>query len=247
MQVNDVKIEDGKNARIVEIIDNASDISGSHTANITVGQNAKLRYIFLLHNDIENDFIEKRTITVGDGADVQAYFCYLGGKTVSVNLAYNIQQSARVEHETLFFGKASQDFRFTENYDFQKPSGFGRFHTKGIVSQHAKSNADANIVIRPGAHNTDSRLEMESYILGNEARSNMVPGLQIEANNVRAGHAARVTQINEDQLFYLQSRGLSESQATTLFLEGIFFGFINKLQDEKTEEIILAAVHELHS
>lgn len=98
--------------------------------------------------------------------------------------------------------------------------------TKGRITVKAVAGADAHIKItgmikiRKEAQETDDFLELRVLTLDASARAVAEPELEIEANNVKASHAASVGQVDRDQILYLMSRGLSRDQAQEQIVSG---------------------------
>ena len=69
------------------------------------------------------------------------------------------------------------------------------------------------IRVDPGAQQTDAFQETRNLLLSTKAHADAIPGLEIEANDVRCTHAAAVAQIDREQLYYLRARGLDEEAA----------------------------------
>ena len=70
-----------------------------------------------------------------------------------------------------------------------------------------------NIIVDPGAQKTDAFQESRNLLLSKRAHADAIPGLEIQANDVRCTHAAAVAQVDPEQLFYLRSHGLRERRA----------------------------------
>jgi Fe-S cluster assembly protein SufD len=81
----------------------------------------------------------------------------------------------------------------------------------------------------PGAQKTDAYQANRNLILSPHARADSIPGLEIMANDLRCTHGATVGQINEEELFYLMSRGLSRTVATRLIVEGFFAPVLDRI------------------
>ena len=224
---------------IIDVVNNTSQA----VQGVVIAPNDVAQYIFLL-TDEAGDFTDERTITIGEGARVDIWLCYFGKGNVTVKLIYEIQKNARVNHKLLFFGNGRRRLFFDEKYKFTSTGAYGRFSVQGLVTDEAVSNAVGNIMIEPGAQKTDSRLEMSGYILSEHAQATMVPSLQVQANDVKAGHAGKVSQLNDEQLFYLQSRGLTKQQARQLFVEGLFLGFVEGMESGAARERVLGMAKE---
>jgi len=91
---------------------------------------------------------------------------------------------------------------------------------RGVVDDEAQARIVGTIRVLPGAVKTNSFLTEKILILSDKARAEAVPNLEIEADDVKCSHAATVGKIDEEQLFYLMSRGLRRSQAEAMMVEG---------------------------
>jgi len=87
---------------------------------------------------------------------------------------------------------------------------------RGLISGRSSTVWRGMIKVDEGAQRTDAFQEARNLLLGKKAHADAIPGLEILANDVACTHAAAVAQIDEDQLFYLRSRGLSEADAKRL-------------------------------
>ena len=91
---------------------------------------------------------------------------------------------------------------------------------RGVLADRATSVWRGMIRVDKGAQQTDAFQENRNLLLSTEAHADAIPGLEIEADDVRCTHAAAVAQLDPDQLFYLQSRGLGDESAQRLVVEG---------------------------
>jgi Fe-S cluster assembly protein SufD len=79
-------------------------------------------------------------------------------------------------------------------------------------------------------------------LMQNTAHADMIPGLEIDANDVVAGHGATVGQIDEEQLFYLRARGIPEPKARQMIIEGFYETLFRKVKDVTVRERFWEAV-----
>jgi Fe-S cluster assembly protein SufD len=98
----------------------------------------------------------------------------------------------------------------------------GRITVKAVVGAHARVTIKGVIKIAKEAQETDSFLEIRVLLLDSTAYATADPELEIEANNVKASHAASIGQIDPEQIMYLMSRGMSNKQAQN----EIVYGFL---------------------
>ena len=87
------------------------------------------------------------------------------------------------------------------------------------------------IRVDPGAQRTDAFQESRNLLLSTDAHADAIPGLEIEADDVRCTHAAAIAQIDRDQLFYLRSHGLPEPQAHRLVVEGFLQELVERAHE----------------
>lgn len=105
-------------------------------------------------------------------------------------------------------------------------------HVRGVLFDESRARFYGLIRIDKGADKTLSLLENRMLILGDGARADSIPSLEIEADDVKASHAATIGRIDEPQLFYLQSRGIDRKTATRMVVDGFFEPIISKIGDD---------------
>lgn len=115
-------------------------------------------------------------------------------------------------------------------------------YARGIVSEQSKAVYRGMIKIQLGAHGSSADQNGHAMLLGSDAHIDAIPGLEIDADDVTAGHGATVGQIDEEQLFYLMSRGLSREQATQLIIKGFFEDLFRHIPVDTTRELFWKAV-----
>lgn len=91
---------------------------------------------------------------------------------------------------------------------------------RGVVDDQAYLKMMGRIIIDPNCPDTNSFLDERILLLSNNARAEAIPDLEIESDDVKCSHAAAITNINQEHLFYLTSRGVSEKKAKELIVEG---------------------------
>jgi Fe-S cluster assembly protein SufD len=113
---------------------------------------------------------------------------------------------------------------------------------KGAVRDKARAVFQGMIRIDPSGQQTNSYLKNDNLILNDGARADSIPSLQIDANDVRASHGATVSRIDEEYIFYMQSRGIPRSTAVRMIVEGFFSTVFDRMREERVREKLAAAV-----
>lgn len=98
------------------------------------------------------------------------------------------------------------------------------------------------IRVEPGAQQTDAFQESRNLLLSRDAHSDAIPGLEIEADDVRCTHAAAVAQLDPEQLHYLRSRGLPEDSARQVIIEGFLEALVERLSKGPVRDQVSAAL-----
>ncbi len=168
-------------------------------------------------------------ITLEEGASVDFFAGIFGGASSSLvveTVLAGAHSSAR--QRTIFFGDEAQHFDVFSNTTLAGENTTAVIEQKGILLRRAQARFDGNIIIKHSAHKADGKLLEHTLLLSSDARVNAIPGLTIETNDVRASHAASVTRIDDEQLFYCKSRGIEEREGVALITEG----FLKTIYDD---------------
>jgi FeS assembly protein SufD len=120
---------------------------------------------------------------------------------------------ALAEDVEIIFGIGNQSFDITSNLIHISPNTRGKVLVKSVLKDTSQSLFKGMIKINKNAKATESYLAGHAILLDKGAKSDAIPGLEIESNEVKATHSASVAQIDEKQIFYLMTRGLSEELA----------------------------------
>ncbi len=176
-----------------------------------------------------NVFANRRSI--GEDKSLMSWaFGYLGGDLTRSRMDSVMRGTgASAELVELVFGNASQRLDLVSNLIHEGESTSGKSQTKGVLRERARAIFKGLIRIGKQAKNANAYLAEHAMLLSKEARSDAIPGLEIETNEVKATHAASVSQINEEQTFYMRTRGLSEDDAKKMQVIGFFEPIILKI------------------
>ncbi len=122
------------------------------------------------------------------------------------------------------------------------PNCFSDLLFNGALKDHARSVYMGIIKVLPGAQKTDAFQRNGNLILDGTARADSIPGLEIEADDVRCTHAATAAQVEEEYVFYLMARGLTRAQAERMIVQGFFQEVLDRVPVEsvrtKLERVI---------
>ena len=131
-----------------------------------------------------------------------------------------VGEGAEVEIVGGLVGKRQQRIEVEVEVVHKAKNTTAKAQIRGVVGDEAQAKIVGTIRVLPGAVGTNSFLTEKILILSDKARAEAIPNLEIEADEVKCSHAATVGKIDEEQLFYLMSRGLNRNQAEDIIVEG---------------------------
>jgi Fe-S cluster assembly protein SufD len=137
--------------------------------------------------------------------------------------------SARVTGAYAGNGRQHLDYDTTQEHAAEDTNSDLSF--RGVLSGRATAVWRGMINVDKGAQRTDAFQDCRNLLLSSKAHADAIPGLQIEADDVRCTHAAAVAQVDPDQLFYLTSRGLDRDTASSLIVEGFLAELVERVPE----------------
>jgi Fe-S cluster assembly protein SufD len=141
-----------------------------------------------------------------------------------------------------YAGGRGQHLDYDTTQEHAAPNTFSDLAFRGVLAAGATAVWRGMIRVDPGAQGTDAFQESRNLLLSPDAHADAIPGLEIEADDVRCTHAAAIAQIDRDQLFYLTSRGLDPGAAKSLIVEGFLESLVERLAEGPVREEISAAL-----
>jgi len=189
--------------------------------NTNVAPNAQLDVTTLQMMDQSSvNFCTRRT-DLGQDAKVNWYSGLFGSVLCRYQIEYNLNGSgASANDSEVIFGNNEQSFDIQTDVNHEATATEGRVVEKSILRNKSKSLFKGMIRIKENATKSNSFLSGRSILLDKDAKSDSIPGLEILTNDVKATHSASVAQIDEEQIFYLETRCLSHDEAEKTIIEG---------------------------
>ncbi|MGY5142549.1 MAG: Fe-S cluster assembly protein SufD [Nitrosopumilus sp.] len=189
--------------------------------NTNVAANAQLDMTTLQMMDQNSINFSTRRTDMAQDSKVNWYSGLFGTVLSRYKIDYFLNGSGASSNESeVVFGNNDQHFDIQTNMNHESPNTEGRVVEKSILRNRSKSLFKGMIRIKENATKSNSFLSGRSILLDKNAKSDAIPGLEILTNDVKATHSASVAQIDEEQIFYLKSRCLSQEEAERTIVEG---------------------------
>ena len=189
--------------------------------NVSVGQNSQLDGTTLQIMDNSAVNFSTRKSNIAQDGKINWYLGLFGAMLSRYRIDYYLNGSgASANDSEVVFGNDNQSFDLSSNVNHEKPSTEARVIEKSILKDKSKSLFKGMIRIKEHASKSNSFLSGRSILLDKGAKSDSIPGLEIFTNDVKATHSASIAQIDEEQIFYLQTRCLTREESERIIVEG---------------------------
>ena len=238
-------IEAAPNAHGLVIIENTGAAHLSESVEIVVGDGANLTVVTIQEWDDAAIHLGSHHATVKRDASLQHIVVSLGGKIVRVNPSIHLdEQGANGEGYGAYFADAGQHLEHQVYMDHNAPYTRSRVAYKGALQgEGARAVWIGDVLIRRVATGTDSYEENRNLTLTEGTRADSIPNLEIETGDIEgAGHASTTGRFDEEHIFYLQTRGISENDARKLVVRGFLTEVIQRIGNEQVEARLEAAI-----
>ncbi|MEO5652995.1 MAG: Fe-S cluster assembly protein SufD [Marmoricola sp.] len=235
----------GAFAKVTIIIEHTGSARYAATTSVLVGDGAQVNVLSI--QDWADDAVHlgRDAIRVGRDAFVRHTAISFGGDVVRMNA--NVEYAGpggEAELLGLYFADAGQHLEHRLFADHTAPRTKSNVVYKGALQGHGAHTVwVGNVLIRKVAEGIETYEENRNLVLTDGCQADSVPNLEIETGEIEgAGHASATGRFDDNQLFYLRSRGIEESEARRLVVHGFFNDLIRKIGVPELEEQLLSTV-----
>ncbi len=222
----------------VTVVDHHGSLRDESCASIAVadfvaGPGSRITYISAQEMSLSSRALHISSTTVGRDASVKALQLHLGAAfSRNETVSDLIGEGARSEMlgVSLPFGEQCVDMRTLQNHI--APRTFSDLLYKNALYDKSKTVFAGLIQVEEGAHYTDAYQKCRNLLNSEEAEAASMPGLEINADQVKCSHGATSAPISEDELFYLKARGIPDNEARKLIATGFIEDTIAKLENQ---------------
>jgi len=235
-----VVLEDSAQAEIIEHFVSTSEQQNSFVnalTEIVVGDNAQLQHYRLNMEEENIQHLGAVHVDLLRNARMRGFTLALGSTLKRIDYQINHRGSgAELNLQGVYLPRNNQMVDYHSNVQHWVPHCTTSEVFRGIIADSAQAIFNGRIYIHKDAQKTLAELSNKNLLTSNKAEVNTKPELEIYADDVKCAHGATVSQLNATALYYLQSRGVSRTEAEVM----MSFGFINELLEQISE----VAVHD---
>ncbi|HSY54497.1 MAG TPA: Fe-S cluster assembly protein SufD [Opitutaceae bacterium] len=227
-----VVAEDNAKVTLVEFFQSAGEAKGlaSGVNDLHAGPGAHITYVAAQNWSRDTLSFQSNATTVQRDARVLSLNVHLGGRQSRHESHSRLQgPGAHSEMLALTIAQDAQEFDQRTLQTHQAPHTSSNLLYKNALLDRARTIFSGLIVVDPEAQKTDAYQSNRNLVLSPEAEASSLPGLEIQANDVRCTHGATTGHVDDEQLFYLESRGIRPALVRELIVFGFFEEVLGKL------------------
>jgi Fe-S cluster assembly protein SufD len=210
---------------------------------LSVGDNARLRFVCGQSLSEKSWIFGTHRAEVGRDAGLDWVALGFGSARGRVRMETRLNgEGAEARVTGAYASRGRQHIDFDTTQEHAAPNTTSDLAFRGVLQGRSTAVWKGNIIVDPGAQKTDAFQESRNLLISKRAHADAIPGLEIQANDVRCTHAAAVAQVDAEQLFYLRSHGLPEDQAKQLVIEGFLAALVERFEEGPVRELLAGAL-----
>jgi Fe-S cluster assembly protein SufD len=240
-----IVVEEGAQAAVWEQYLSSGECVLNVATELEVGVNARLRYVCGQNLSEDAWIFGAQRASVGRDASLDWVALGFGSRSGHVLMETRLAgQGSEARVTGAYATRGSQHIDFDTTQEHAAPNTTSDLAFRGVLQDRSSAVWKGNIIVDPGAQKTDAFQESRNLLISKRAHADAIPGLEIQANDVRCTHAAAVAQVDPEQLFYLRSHGLPEADAKRLVIEGFLSALVERFEEGPVRETLAAALEQ---
>jgi Fe-S cluster assembly protein SufD len=238
-------IDVGRFAKATVVLSHLGSAQCASNVELRVGDGADLTFVTVQEWDDDAVHLAQNDALIGRDARLKHIVITLGGKIVRVctNARYD-GPGGSLEAIGVYFADAGQHQEHRLFVDHEAPNCVSNVEYKGALQgDSAHTVWIGDVLIRAAAEGTKTYELNRNLVLTEGARADSVPNLEIETGEIiGAGHASATGRFDDEQLFYLQSRGITADEARRLVVRGFFAAIVNRIGVTSVQAHLMTAI-----
>ncbi len=218
---NLVILEENSEAQIIERNQSLSsqEVFSNSATEIFAEKNSQLHYYKIQNDKFNASLVDNTSVKQYHGSAVKMSTFTFGNRFIRNNLNFFLEGEYSETHmDGITIIGESQFVDHHTLADHRVPNSYSNELYKGIYDDNARGVFNGKVIVHPKAQKTNSFQENNNILLTDKAEIDAKPQLEIYADDVKCSHGCTIGQIDEDALFYLNSRGIPEKEAKALLL-----------------------------
>ena len=242
----------GKRSSIKIIIDCKSENEQKGQSVIAIGLNgflgefSSLDYLELQGFNENIHLFPNQRFFIETGAKLNYLLVEEGGQLVKRQMEFQLKgENSDATLSGIYHAGESRQFIYNTRQDHLASNTISNLLFKGVLSKNAYALWQGNIFVGYGTHGVDGYQMNRNLLLGENVQAQSIPGLEILTDDVKCSHGVAMSNIDEDQLFYLSSRGIDETTAVRLIVGGFIEDGLKRMKDKRLHNYAVRMVGEI--
>jgi len=183
--------------------------------------------------------ISTKRVEIGRDAHVSWVPVHLGGRLTKQTLdIITAEQGSDMRHTGLYFTEGEEHLDLFTTDKHERGHTTGDTVWKGALTGKSRASYEGLIHIVKDAQETHTYLQTHQMLLSQAAKGDAIPSLIVQTDNVSASHGGTVGELDEDQIFYMNTRGIPRSEAVRILVEGYFEEVVQRLSDPGLQALV---------
>ena len=235
---------------VPEVVDNTlvQDYGYNHYSNdikfksqiikVFADKNSRIKIHSLNNLDLNSISFSHKFGNAKHNSQIEWFDFVLGGSfSQVVHISRLSETLASCKVNVSFFSHKDQKFDFLSKTIHEADNTSNAMHTKGVLDDHSRASVNTEIKVDKNRANCVSSQNAKIILIGNNSKCDALPAMEVYNNQVACTHGASIGQVDNDQIFYLLSRGLSKESAKNLITSGFLSSIISLSHEEIKEKI----------
>jgi Fe-S cluster assembly protein SufD len=235
-------IEEGAEATFLYEGNSPSDTSGGlhcGAVEVIVKAGGNLRYVNLQDWGRKVWHFAHQRAAVGRDASLQWTVAAMGSRFSQVSQQVSLEgEGAHCQVNGVMFTQEKQQLTYNTLQHHRAANCRSDFLYKAALQDQSRTVWRGMIQVDPRAQKTDGYQRNDNLLLSDQARADSIPGLEIEADDVRCTHGSTTGKVDEELIFYAQSRGFTRKEATRMIVAGFFQQIFDRITIESVREAL---------
>ena len=224
-----VRLQDGASAVLAEWHQAGVGLSAP-LMSIDVGAKARLDYAKVQLDSITGAHLAATGLRLGEGSVFDGFQISAGGQLARLETHITLSgENADCTLSAIYLGRDNQHHDITTNMDHSRGHCLSNQIIRGVLDDAARGVFQGKVHVAPDAQKTDGQQMSRALLLSRKAEADAKPELEIYADDVLCAHGATVGELDETQLFYLKSRGISEKTARAMLISAFLDDAIDSI------------------
>jgi Fe-S cluster assembly protein SufD len=206
-------------------------IAGNAYTEIVLGMGANLRYARLFSGAPAAVSLSKIEVLHGRDSRFFGTLASLGGRLARTELRARLESGAEHDLAAVYAVSGEECADVLTHLEHAGSHGVSRQIVKGVIDDQATGTFYGKVRVEPGTAKNDARQSSKSLLLSGKATANTRPQLEIDSEDVACSHGATIGRLDEEQVFYLVSRGISEPEARRILVRAFAGDVADRLQN----------------